>query len=290
MFQSISRSWKLYKLCWGVLIHDKELLLFPAFSFVSLLLIAGTIFGSGMFQRVSESIFAVRLMDLVLILILYFVNYFIIIYFNAAIIGAARIRLNGGDPTLSDGFNAATRNLIHIISWAFISAIVNVIFYALEKAVRGESNKRSGVSAIVLGMLASVARIGWSIITYLVIPIMVVEGVGPVEAIKRSAQMIKNTWGEQLISRVGFDLIAMIIGLPIVVLMIVIGKGVPGTLGTSMVVAIGVLGLGSLTLITSAMKGIYAAALYEYANSGSVPELFDREMITDSWQTSSSGS
>ena len=57
-----------------------------------------------------------------------------------------------------------------------------------------------------------------------------------------------------------------------------------------MVVAIGVLGLGSLTLITSAMKGIYAAALYEYANSGSVPELFDREMITDSWQTSSSGS
>ena len=119
---------------------------------------------------------------------------------------------------------------------------------------------------------------------------MVVEGVGPVEAIKRSAQMIKNTWGGQLIRRVGFDLIAMIIGLPIVVLMIVIGKGVPGTLGTSMVVAIGVLGLGSLTLITSAMKGIYATALYEYANSGSVPALFDREMITDSWQTSSSGS
>ena len=104
MFQSISRSWKLYKLCWGVLIHDKELLLFPAFSFVSLLLIAGTIFGSGMFQRVSESIFAIRLMDIVLILILYLVNYFIIIYFNAAIVGAARIRLNGGDPTLSDGF------------------------------------------------------------------------------------------------------------------------------------------------------------------------------------------
>lgn len=289
MFQSLSRSWKLYKLCWGVLIHDKELLLFPAFSFVSLLLIAGTIFGSGMFQRVSESIFAIRLTDLGLILILYFVNYFIIVYFNAAIIGAARIRLNGGDPTLSDGFNAATRRLVHLISWAFISAIVSVIFYALEKAVRGQSNKRSGASAIVLGMLASVARLGWSIITYLVIPIIVIEGVGPVQAIKRSAQMIKNTWGEQLISRVGFDLIAMMVGTPIVILMIAIGKGVPGILGTSLAVVIGVLGLGSLTLVTSAMKGIYAAALYEYANSGSVPELFDKEMITDSWQTSSSG-
>ncbi len=287
MFATIGRSWQLYKVCWRVLLHDKELLVFPLISTIALILTIAVVFGSGMVFRAADSVnssadaagSALGLADFVLMGVFYFVNYFIIIYFNAALIGAARIRLRGGDPNVWDGFRAANSNLRGIIGWAFISAIVSLIFYALEKFAQN----RGGFGAIAVMITTWLLRGAWSIFTYLVIPVLVVEGVGPIEAIKRSAALLRKTWGEQLVSRFGFDLMVIIVGLPIVLVAVAIGIVIPQPAGLIIAVGFGVVAIGALILVTSALKAIYVAALYEYATDGVLPGSFPREVVSDSW-------
>ena len=287
MFATIGRSWQLYKVCWRVLLHDKELLVFPLISTIALILTIAVVFGSGMVFRAADSVTsgadeagsALGIADFVLMGVFYFVNYFIIIYFNAALIGAARIRLRGGDPNVWDGFRVANSNLRGIIGWAFISAIVSLIFYALEKFAQN----RGGFGAIAVMVTTWLLRGAWSIFTYLVIPVLVVEGVGPIEAIKRSAALLRKTWGEQLVSRFGFDLMVIIVGLPIVLVAVAIGIVIPQPAGLIIAVGFGVVAIGALILVTSALKAIYVAALYEYATDGVLPESFPREVVSDSW-------
>ena len=287
MFATIGRSWQLYKVCWRVLLHDKELLVFPLISTIALILTIAVVFGSGMVFRAADSVnssadeagSALGLADFVLMGVFYFVNYFIIIYFNAALIGAARIRLRGGDPNVWDGFRVANSNLRGIIGWAFISAIVSLIFYALEKFAQN----RGGFGAIAVMITTWLLRGAWSIFTYLVIPVLVVEGVGPIEAIKRSAALLRKTWGEQLVSRFGFDLMVIIVGLPIVLVAVAIGIVIPQPAGLIIAVGFGVVAIGALILVTSALKAIYVAALYEYATDGVLPDSFPREVVSDSW-------
>lgn len=282
MFATIGRSWQLYKVCWRVLLHDKELLVFPLISTIALIVTIAAIFGSGLVFRAADSVDGELVLgpaDFAIMGVFYFINYFIIIYFNAALIGAARIRLRGGDPNVWDGFRAANSNLRGIIGWAFISAIVSLIFYALEKFAQN----RGGFAGIALMITSWLLRGAWSIFTYLVIPVLVVEGVGPIEAIKRSAALLRKTWGEQLVSRFGFDLMVIIVGLPIVLVAVAISVVIPQPAGLIIAVAFGVVAIGSLILVTSALKAIYVAALYEYATDGVLPDSFPREVVADSW-------
>ena len=110
MFESFSRSWALFKVSWGVLKKDKEIMLFPVISGVATLLLWSSflvpvvLFSllGGISNAVYDWIFWVMLF------VFYIVSYFIAIYFNAAIIGCATIRLNGGDPTVKDGLRVAS--------------------------------------------------------------------------------------------------------------------------------------------------------------------------------------
>jgi hypothetical protein len=133
-------------------------------------------------------------------------------------------------------------------------------------------------------VLSRIARVAWSVITYLVIPVLVAEGVGPIQAIKRSTALLKKTWGEQLVSRFGFDLMVMIFAIPTVLVAVLLGAAIPAPVGVFLAVAFGVLAMGALILVTAALRAIYIAALYEYAANGTVPQVFPREMVVNSWQ------
>ncbi len=286
MFATIGRSWELFKVCWRILQHDKELMLFPLLSTISLIFTFTLIFATGLVDRVADSAdqgFEMIPADYVILGICYFISYFIIIYFNAALIGAARIRLQGGDPTLRDGFQVANRNLMGIIGWAAISAIVSLIFYAINKFARRGLSQHGGAAMIVLLIVGLVAQVAWSVITYLVIPVLVAEGIGPIQAIKRSASLLRKTWGEQLVSNFGFDIMVIILAIPIVVVVVVVGVIIPQPAGVVIAVALGVTALGALILITAALRGIYVATLYEYATTGSVPQLLPERLVVDSW-------
>ena len=288
---TIGRSWQIYKICWRVLTLDKELLLFPVMLGLALALtntgmLAILRIGPGSLTEIFGGRVEVSaqpragfgLTHYLILILFHFINYIVIIYFCAALIGAARIRFRGGCPTIFDGFRAANSNLTGIIGWACISAIVSPIYYIIEKISRIRLVPYVRFVAIIM---TSLMRGMWSIYTYLVIPALISEGVGPIQAIKRSKGLLRDTWGEKLVSRFRFDL-PIIISLMVGLSALVIASWVPFL--ESSAIAIGVVLIAPPTLVIFALRSIYVAALYEYATTGVIPDAFPSKVIEGNWE------
>jgi hypothetical protein len=201
----------------------------------------------------------------------YVVQYTVIIFANSALVGAAMIRLRGGDPTVGDGFRIAFQHIGSILGYALLSATVGMILRMISE--------RSGNLGRIVTSLVGLA---WNLATYLVVPVLVIEGVGPLDAVKRSASLLKKTWGEQI---VGNFSIGLIFGLATV---LVILLGIPAFIlaasieSLALIIAVAVifvLVLVFLGLINSTLTGIYVAAVYRYAAEGETSGFFNKEMI-----------
>jgi hypothetical protein len=250
------RSWNLVKASAAVLRSDRELLVFPLLSAIGSLLVTATFvvplaIGGALTRHGSPD----WLWPLGFLF--YLVQYFVIFFFNAALVGAARIRLDGGDPTLADGFRLAASRWTAILGYAAIAATVGLL------------------------------GIAWTVATFLAVPVLVNENVGPIDAVKRSAELLKRSWGENLIGNVGlgfvFGLIVMawaLLGIGAVMLALNAGA-TAAAIGAGMVAVIGFLLLG---LVQSALQGVYAAALHRYAQTGQSGSGFDGALIADAFR------
>lgn len=263
---------------WDVLRQDKELLLFPLFSGVCCVLVlasfAGPILAMTDWQAASDSMapgaaqalmetdgdpLAGQALYMATLFLFYFCNYFVIIFFNAGLIACARIRMEGGDPTVADGLREAWARLPAIAGWAAIAATVGLVLRMIEE----RSNLVGKIVAGLLGM-------AWSITSFLVVPILVIENEGPVSSLKRSAAMLKKTWGEQIIGNFSFGLIFVLLALPGVLLL---ALGV--TANSVSLIVVSVLYFIGIALAQSALQGIFQAALYLYMRDGEAPEGFE---------------
>lgn len=264
MFEKFSRSWGLVKASASVLRADKELMLFPILSSLATLLVLATF---------ALPIFTLKLFDngfnivgAVLGFAFYFCQYSVIVFFNSALVAAATIRLEGGDPTFSDGIRAAKARLPAILGYAAIAATVGVLLQSLK-------NRDNNV---IVRMVGSGLGMAWTLATFLVVPVLVNREIGPIEALKESVALLKKTWGENAIGNVGigaaFSLITMFVVLA-GILATFFAWQVSMGLGIAVAVAfvIGVLVLG---VTQSALSGIYSAALYRYAVSHEAPVEF----------------
>ncbi|MFK7767409.1 MAG: DUF6159 family protein [Mariniblastus sp.] len=288
MFERLTTGWQLAKQSASVLRQDKELILFPLFSGLACMLAMASFAVPAYFTGILESFLAERegadaangaaqqIMFYVLMFLFYFVTYFIVIFFNSALVACAIIRLKGGNPNLGDGFGAAMARLPQIAGWALVAASVGMIL----KIIESRSQKVGQIIASVLGM-------AWSVTTFFVIPILVVEKAGPVDAFKRSVSVMRKTWGESLSANFGigfFTFIAMFLGIiPLVggFFLTMSGMAVVGTI----LIVVGVVLVLLVSLISSALGSIMLAALYIYAEEGSVPSGFDPAMIKGAFAT-----
>lgn len=265
MFDRLSRSWNLVKASASVLRQDKELLVFPLVSLIALVVVmvsfALPVFGLGLLdglthgedKRVSAGLYVIGFA-------FYFSQYFVIFFFNAALVGAAMMRLDGGAPTVADGMRIATSRLGAIAGYAAIAATVGMILRAIQERV-------PLVGRIIVGLLG----IGWSLATYLVVPVLTARDVGPIDAIKESAILLKKTWGENVIGQVGLGAAFAFIFLGVIlcsVVLITLAALTHSMVVVVLAVIITVLAVGITGLIQSALAGIYAAALYRYATKG----------------------
>ena len=273
----ISNSFALVKASANVLRMDKELMVFPLLSGVSTLLVMASfvapifwvgpeIFGDG--ESTSYMAYAYGFL-------FYLAQYTVIFFFNAALVGAALIRLDGGDPTVSDGLAIASKRMGTIIGYAAIAATVGMVLRAVAE--------RSGLlGRIAVGFLG----MAWTLTTYLTVPILVTKDIGPIDAVKESAQIFKRTWGEQVIGNFGLGAAVTLIGLAwmavsvgVIVAMASLGMGL------SILAAVGIMALGFvvLSLFASALNGIYTAALYRYAMTGETGH-FDGEIMGNAFR------
>ena len=274
MFERLSRSWGLIKASAGVLAKDKELLVFPLLSAACTLLVAaafllpalglGALDGLGAGGGVS---FAAYL----LAFLFYLAQYFVIFFFNTALVGAAMIRLEGGDPTLRDGLRIASGKLVPILGYAAIAATVGMLLRAVQE--------RAGfIGKLVSGALG----VAWTLASFLVVPVLVARDIGPIDAVKESALLLKKTWGENLIGQGGVGLVfgllfflLALVGVAAIVAAALTGSGTLIVLVVALVIAAMLLA----ALIQAALAGIYSAALYRYAVGEGGSEGFDAQLL-----------
>ncbi|MCY3784446.1 MAG: DUF6159 family protein [Chloroflexi bacterium] len=273
MFQTIGRTWELIKMSWAVLKKDRELVLFPVMSTVALVILAGLMMGVGSGLGTVDRLAGTGAseVDIVLLAVTYFVLAFVVIYFNSALIGAAMIRLAGGDPTVGDGLRMANKRLPQILGWALISATVGLILQVLRSQSRDNM-----LGQIVLSLVGGV----WAYLTYFVVPIVVAEGLGPIAAIRSSGSLFKRTWGEQVTSNIGFGILGFIAAL-IGALPAILVASVSLPAG----IAVGIVTVGLALAIVTALEGIFKAALYGYVADGRVPEDFTRDSLAGAYQS-----
>lgn len=260
-----ARSWDLAKGSWNVLKADKELLILPVISFIAAAIAAVSIFLPTFLLSSStvdgEMTVTPGPAGYALVFIGYVVLAYITIFFNAALVHAANERMNGGDPTIGSALRGAASRGLVILPWAILSATVSMVLRAIEE--------RAGfLGKLVVGFVG----IAWSLVTFLVLPILVIEGVGVGEAIKKSTAMFKRTWGEQVIANAGIGIVtflALLVGLPFLAL-IATGNTVLAGLGIGLFVAWVIL----VSVVSAALSAIYQTALYHYANTGSSPAAF----------------
>ena len=275
MFETIGHTFELMKMSWRVLMLDRELIFFPIMSVIGLVVLAAVIFAGGLAggafglaQEGGEGSAG----DLALALLLAFGSSFIVIFFNAALVAAALERLRGGDPNVASGLKAASAHIPQILAWALITTVVTLILRALRE--------RAGIA----GMIASaIGGIAWSLATFFVIPLLVAEGIGPFEAIRRSSSLLRETWGRQIASTFGFGIVTFvaIIVAAIPALLLALVHPLLG-------LAIGIPLVGLAWASVTAMEGIFKAALYDFA-IGKDPHGFDRATLQSAYRPQAGG-
>lgn len=263
----IGRGWQLMKMSLRVIRKDKEILVFPVLSGLFTILILASFF-VGTFLTVGVSGFEESTSDWMFyafFIAYYFVAFFISIFFNAAIIGCATIRMNGGDPTVRDGFRIAGQNVVLIIKWALVAATVGLIIRTVQERV-------GLLGKFIVGLIG----VAWTIVTYFVVPVLIYEHLGPWAAVKRSASIFKNAWGEALVGNLGLGAIIILAMMPGILL---IALGIYGFVAWGVAVGIMILALAMVyillvAIVSSAAEAVLVAALYRYATTGKVSEEF----------------
>jgi hypothetical protein len=276
MFEKFSNSWKLVKAAASVLAADRELVVFPILSTIGVIIVTLTFAVPLFLSNFFDSVFANKLgiMGFVVAFLFYLVQYVVIFYANTALVGAAMIRLNGGDPTVRDGFRIANSRFGAIVGYALIAATVGMILKALSR--------RRGM----VRFISSILGMAWNLATYLVVPVLAVEGLGPIAALKQSVSLLRKTWGEQIIGNFGLGLIfgiASILVVLAVIPIIVLAANYQSLI--LFIIAIGMLFLllTILGLINSSLYGIYTAAVYQYASTGRSSVFFEDQMVKNAF-------
>ncbi len=274
MFERISRSWTLVKASASVLAGDKELVFFPLVSTGVLLVVLASfalpVLGLNLLGFGGNGVHTSPAMYVVGFLF-YFAHYFVIFFFNTALVGAATMRLDGKGGTFGDGIRIASSRLPALLGYALIAATVGIILKVIQERL-------GFVGRIVTALLGA----GWSIATFLVAPVLAASDVGPIEAIKESAQLLRKTWGENLIGQAGIGVAFAFISFAVaacavgIVALAFLSHNWPLIFAA---IAVGVLALALTALVHSALSGIYSAALYRFATTGESTEAFDKQTL-----------
>ncbi len=269
----LQRSWELAKASWRTLTADRELLALPIFSFiVSLLVLA--VFGGLVFIVDYESSTGFDNFELspagTLLLILAGMGMAIVAtYFQAAMVGGARERITGGDPTIGSALTTASSRLGVIVPWALFSWTVGAILRVIEE-------NAGAVGRFVVGLIGMAFRV----VTFLAVPVLVVEQLGPINTLKRSATLFKSTWGENLAGQAGIGLVSVVAMIPVIIVAALIGAVTSPVLGIIVAVPL----IAVVAAVTTSLTAVYQTALYHYVTTNEIPQGFEDADLPTAFQ------
>lgn len=261
-----SNGWKLTKSSFKILRANEKLIVFPILSAISLILVIGSFFT---FLLAGSDWDADRLEDFssagyyAVLFVFYVVNYFIVIFFNMALIHCTRLYLEGEEATPRKGIQFSISRIGAIFSWSVVAATVGLILRIIQEN-----------SGIVGKIITGITGMIWSVATFFVVPVIAYENVGPIDAVKRSTRLMKEKWGESLTAGFSFGLIQFAAVLVICVPLFLLGMLIHPVIGAVIAIA----GLFVIMAVMSAVKTIFISAVYHNIK-GDVSEHFDQQLV-----------
>jgi len=271
MLERLARSWSLVKASAAIVRSNKALLVFPCLSGLATVAVVLTFLVPLARDWGLEGAPAER--DPVIyvwLLLLYVALYFVSLFFNTALVSVALLRLSGNPAGLRDGLARAIARLPAIVGYALLAASVGLLLRIVEERVGWIGR----ITAALIGVT-------WTVVTFLVVPCLAAQRIGPIEAVSQSAALLKRTWGENIAGNVGigfvFTLIYVLIALGTIALMTAALPGSPGSLVAIVALAI-VLSLATAA-VHATLQGVYSAALYCYATLGEAAPGFSAEAL-----------
>ncbi|MBB75254.1 MAG: hypothetical protein CMJ75_12160 [Planctomycetaceae bacterium] len=198
-------------------------------------------------------------------------NYFVIVLFASAFIYCALIRFQGGNSTRRDAFCAALARLPQIFCWAFVAGTVRLPLWIWQ------SNPKNWLSRFLAGLLGGADTSA----TYFVVPVNVVEKLGPLAAGKHFLEILRTTWCQSLGAHSGTGcsvLLLMLASFGPVILGVIFLAMELTHVGISLLLA-GLAMLMIVVLISAALDSIILAALDLDAAEGRIPDQFQGDAI-----------
>jgi hypothetical protein len=260
----IKRGWGLTKKSWALLREHPSLIRFPLYGGIATTLLAIVFLGPGLYMFEEDQLAGAIPLIVIGVYVLSFVGF----YFSVGLAACADKIFRGEEATVSDGLAVARSRLSQISGWAAVSAAISLVMGLLEN----QGGTLGTIAARLVGM-------AWSLITFLAVPVIAIEGTGPFETIKRSGAMFRQRWGQQITGNIAIGAAVFLIGvLPAAVL---IGGGIAlwssAAFVGALLVIIGALVLAIALLISRAVSGIFGVALYRYALDGETVGGFTQE-------------
>ena len=249
------RGWALTKKSWALLREHRALIRFPLYGAAATVLMAVIVLGPGLYLIANQK----AALGAPLAVIGFYLLAVIGIYFSVGLAAAADMIFRGQEASVADGLAVSRSRLSQIAGWAAVSTVVAIILSLLEN--------QGGLAGAIFGRLLD---IGWSLITFLAVPVIALEGTGPFETLKRSASLFKSRWGQQVTGNLAIGGAVFLLGVLPAAVLIVLGIAIwsSTSFGGALLVVIGAIGLAVALLIARALSGIFGVALYRYALDG----------------------
>jgi hypothetical protein len=266
-FNRLANGWKISMTSFKVLRANKQLIIFPILSGISLLLILGSFFtiilaGAGWnIDNVKES--DQNALDYVFLFLYYLVNYFVVVFFNMALVHCTHLYFRGEEATVEKGIRFSMSRIGAIFAWSMFAATVGMVLRIL-------SENLGAIGKIIIGLIGVV----WSIATFFVVPVIAYENLGSLDAFKRSAEMMRQKWGERIGAGFSFGLISFIGFIIAGAGLFIIGAIVNPIIG----ILLAVLGVLLVAAIMSAARTIFISAVYHNITGNPVKD-FNQQMI-----------
>jgi uncharacterized protein DUF6159 len=270
--KKIKRGWGLTKKSWALLNEHRELIRFPLYGAMATIVPAIIFLGPGLYLFDKDELAGAIPLVVIGVYALSVVGF----YFSVGLAACADMIFRGQEATVADGLAVARERFAQICGWAAVSTAISAVMGALEN--------QGGIGGQIAARLVGMA---WSLVTFLAVPVIAIEGTGPVATIKRSASMFRARWGQQITGNIAIGGAVFLLGVLPAVALIVLGVAVWSSasfLGALLVV-IGALLLAIALLVSKALSGIFGVALYRYALDGETVGPFTQEDMESAVRT-----
>ena len=272
----IHNTWQLAKTSWAVLKKDRELLWIPVLSFlasaaVMVVVLVLTFVTLSTTSSHGDTSMEINPAMIVVFLVGAMLLGIISVFFNGALVAGAHERLTGGDPTVRSAVGRAFTRIGGLVPWALITTTVGLVLQALR-------DRAGFLGRIVTHML----EMAWEVVTFLTVPAIVIDNLGAIEGLKRSASLLRRTWGENIAARVGFGLLGFVLILPAAIV-----AGLFIASGWTVLMAIGLIAgaawVAVVVVVLTALNAIFQTALYLYATTGMPPSGFEQAPLAQTF-------